>query len=131
MRKGLAALLILGLAVAITLPLHGQGKDKDKGKKEVATDPEKAGPDYAIQGEYVGTTVGNAKFGAEVVAEGDGKFLVNFLPGGLRGDGGDYSKHIKGSAQRKKDEDLVTVKSKDGKWKATIASGQMKGTTGE
>jgi hypothetical protein len=125
-RKGVAALLILGLSLVITLPLASQ----EKGKKEVATDPEKAGPDYAIQGEYVGR-LGKGDLGAEVVARGDGEFLVNLLPGGLRGEGGDYSKRIEGKAQRKKEEDVATVTSKDGKWTATIASGHMRGKTAD
>ena len=56
---------------------------------EAFTDPAKAGPDYAIQGEYKGelkldqdTTVG-----AQVIALGDGTFHGEFFIGGLPGDG--------------------------------------------
>jgi hypothetical protein len=54
------------------------------------TDPEKAGPDYAVQGEYAG----EGKFGEEmkkvgvqVVALGDHEFDATAFVGGLPGDG--------------------------------------------
>jgi hypothetical protein len=96
---------------------------------KIATDPEKAGPDFAVQGEYVGETSEKAKLGVEVVARGNGNFMVNFLPGGLRGEGGDYAKRTPATA--KTDEGKVSVASKDGKWTAVIDSGKMTGKTGE
>jgi hypothetical protein len=93
---------------------------------QVATDPDKAGPDYALQGEYVGETAARAKLGAEVVARGNGSFLVNFLPGGLRGEGGEYGKRVEGSART--EDGKTTVTSKDGKWTAAIAQNRLTGT---
>jgi hypothetical protein len=104
-------------------------KDEKKPANLVATDPDKAGPDYAVQGEYLGQILGKDKLGAEVVARGNGTFMVNFLPGGLRGEGGDYAKHIDASA--KTEGDTTTVTSKDGKWTATITGSAMTGKTGE
>lgn len=92
---------------------------------KVATDPAKAGPDFLIQGEYVGRTTDGQALGAEVVARGDGKFLVNLLPGGLRGEGGDYKKHVVGDAITESGK--VTVNGKDAKWSAAIAKEQMTG----
>src|SRR5207237_5420002 len=93
-RKFVALFCIIGLTA--TLSLHAQDPVK------VATDPEKAGPDYKIQGEYVGT-VEKDKLGAEVIARCNGNFQVNFLPGGLRGEGGDYAKHIPALAKTEGD----------------------------
>jgi hypothetical protein len=96
---------------------------------KVATDPAQAGPDFPFQGEYVGETDSKQRLGAEVIALGDGKFRVNFLPGGLRGEGGNYDKRVEASAQR--DGDKVKIASKDGKWSATIENGRMSGTTAD
>ncbi len=58
----------------------------------VALEPQDAGPDFAVQGEYAGKftgpdTVVAGRLGAQVVAQGDGNFRVIFFPGGLPGDG--------------------------------------------
>ena len=50
------------------------------------TTPAEAGPDYVYQGEYVGD-VGNHRWGAQVVALGNGKFDVVGYQGGLPGEG--------------------------------------------
>jgi hypothetical protein len=113
------------LAVFLTLGLAAPAAPAADEPIKVATDPDKAGPDYAIQGEYIGATPDKARLGAEVVARGNGNFVVNFLPGGLRGEGGDYSKRIEGSARTESGH--VTVASKDGRWTAAIAAGKMIG----
>jgi hypothetical protein len=50
------------------------------------TNPAEAGPDFSFQGEYLGE-VGNHRWGAQVVALGDGKFDLVGYQGGLPGEG--------------------------------------------
>lgn len=53
------------------------------------TDPEKAGVEYQLQGEYAGQmkSDGGEKIGSQVIALGDNKFRVVGYMGGLPGDG--------------------------------------------
>jgi hypothetical protein len=61
-------------------------------QNDAAADPSKVDNDFAIQGEYAGsvdTPDGLQRWGAQIVALGDGKFFGAFYPGGLPGDGWD------------------------------------------
>jgi hypothetical protein len=132
MTRRLLAGTAVVLATALCLTSRAAPDEKKDDKKPAnftATDPEKAGPDYAVQGEYVGQVQGKNTLGAEVVARGNGTFIVNFLPGGLRGDGGDYAKHVDATA--KTEGETTTVTSKDGKWTATVTGSAMNGKTAE
>ncbi|MCP4942668.1 MAG: DUF1080 domain-containing protein, partial [Planctomycetaceae bacterium] len=75
---------------------------------EAFTDPAKAGPDFALQGEYKGgveTPDGIKTYGGQVIALGDGKFRIVGYEGGLPGDG-----WSRGDGQT-----TVDAESKDGK----------------
>lgn len=67
-------------------------------KNPAYTSASEAGPDFAVQGEYVGQVEGEA-WGGQVIALGDGKFEVIGYKGGLPGAGwkrGDETKTAKG-----------------------------------
>src|SRR6185295_8389563 len=60
--------------------------------KDLALDVEKAGPDFKVQGEYVGeitTADGKKKYGAHIMALGGGTFRAVYYMGGLPGEGWD------------------------------------------
>ena len=65
-----------------------------------------SGIDYKLQGEYEGTA-GSDKWGAQVIAMGDGKFHAVFEPGGLPGDGWDAKTRYESEGQL--DGDKVTL----------------------
>jgi len=81
----LAALLAVSLIGA--LPSLAAQKKKKK-PIPVFVDVETAGPDWQVQGEYIGK-VGDDKLGVQVIALGNGAFQAVFYPGGLPGAGWD------------------------------------------
>jgi len=115
----LAALLLSSLA--LLSDAQAQNNDaKAKAPIEAFTDPEKAGPDYQVQGEYTGDVPGHGAFAMQVIAEGDGKYMLRALKGGLPGDGWD------GSTQHR-----FTGKTVNGKvtFAGNVASGEISGGT--
>jgi hypothetical protein len=111
------AVLLLLLSVAPAL-----AQDKSK---EAITDPDKAGADFAFQGEYTGelpTNEGAKKWGVQVIALGDGRFRAVAYPGGLPGDG--YNKQDeKHTVEGEQSGDLVIFKGEKGS--ATIKDGVL------
>ena len=100
--------------IVVALLFAGTALAQDK--KAAVTDPEKAGPDFRIQGEYQGE-----KLGAQVVALGDGKFDVYFLGGGLPGAGWDQKTRTKVPAQTEGEK--VTIAGDA--WNGRIADGTL------
>ena len=116
--------LILALAL---LPLVGFAA---KPGAKTWTDPVKAAAedsDFALQGEYVGdvlTDDGMAPYGLQVVAMGNGEFMIAALPGGLPGQGWDGKERF---IYRGKTEDGKTITvNREGVRKAVIENGVLK-----
>ena len=95
------------------------------------TDPAEAGIDYAIQGEYEGELKDgeeNDKWGAQVIALGDGKFQLVGYQGGLPGAG--WSRGGKRVTAEGKLAGEVAEFTAD-KWKASIADGKLTVSEGD
>ena len=79
---------LLPFVLALTL-VSNIGLSKDP-KAKAYLDPENAGQEYALQGEYVGkvqSDEGEKPIAAQVIAKGNGKFKIVGYPGGLPGEG--------------------------------------------
>ncbi|MCI0681015.1 MAG: DUF1080 domain-containing protein [Gemmataceae bacterium] len=112
MTRFLTCIIAIATATALVLsPAAAQekAKKKEKPKRIAFTNAKDAGPDFAVQGEYVGD-VGGEKTGAHLIARGDGKFDVNILQGGLAGAGWDGATKLTGKAITEGDRTIVTGK---------------------
>jgi hypothetical protein len=122
MKRWLLTGLLVGLSIALTI---GCNREKAPKGKDAFTNPETAGPDFAIQGEYVGEIIGKGKLGAQVIAVGDGNFVVHFLSGGLPGEGWDGKSKVAASARTENGK--TTVQGDGGM--GEIANDKLTGTT--
>jgi hypothetical protein len=116
LKRLLAPIIVL----AIAFPLLAAPKEKEPDNHAVYTDPTDAGPDFAAQGEYV--TSQGVKYGADVVALGDGKFQVVLLPGGLPGNG--YDGKSRNELKAHRDEDVIKLEPADG-FSGSITNGTL------
>lgn len=87
----------------------------------IAIDPAKAGPDYKVQGEYVGELDAGGTVGIQVYAQGDGEFHATAYYGGLPGDGAENVSVV--HAEGKTEGNKTTLHSEHGS--AVIADGKM------
>jgi hypothetical protein len=82
MKNGLIIVTMLMLVLALGATLRAADENP------AFTDPDEAGVDFKIQGEYEGITdADGARWGAQIIALGDGKFRSVGYPGGLPGNG--------------------------------------------
>ena len=95
------------------------------GKGEAVLDPAKAGPDFKVQGEYLGETAEGDRVGLNIVALGDGKFKAIGFEGGLPGDGWtkENEKHAFTVATK---DGMMVFKEKDGvEYTARLKDGKL------
>lgn len=95
----------------------GWAQEKPNPKKAFL-DAAEAGPDFQIQGEYVGK-LGDQDVGVQVIAKGDGKFDGVIYPGGLPGAGWDADKKVKHKISGQTSDGTTKLTSSD--YDATIA----------
>jgi hypothetical protein len=110
--------ILVASALALVLPMFAADPPKPDEPKAF-TDPEKAGPDFRIQGEYLGDASGG-RAGAQIIAEGNGQFSVRLLAGGLPGAGWDGETVAQG-----------TGKTADGKTTFKVVLGMGRGVKAE
>jgi Domain of Unknown Function (DUF1080) len=115
--------MMRGLCVALAFSLSACPESE----RDVFTDAEKAGPDFGVQGEYEGETAAKAKLAAQVVAEGDGKFVVQFLPGGLPGAGWDGKTKVKAVGKTAEGKTIIEGVG----WTGEIANSRLTGKTND
>jgi hypothetical protein len=123
MKPLLSCLLFLLAAAALAF----QGAKKPP---ETFTDAEKAGLEFAVQGEYEGE-IAKQKYGLQIVALGDKKFDAFLLAGGLPGAGWDGKTRVKLTGTLN-DTPEKAVEFTGNEWKAEAVAGKpwtFKGTS--
>ena len=83
-----AILMLMAAAVALTAVGAPSVQAAKKPETTAYLTPETAGPDFKVQGEYLGTA-GEKKIGVQVIALGESAFQAVIYPGGLPGAGWD------------------------------------------
>jgi hypothetical protein len=133
MRQWLSGAIALAL---FGMTLTADSQEKEKPKSDLAYTSEKdAGPDFAIQGEYVGDVMKQSgekhKIGGQVIALGDGKFKIKFHVGGLPGDGWDGKTLRFAQAQTKDGRTILYGKLANPELKAKGTPKDIFGTIGD
>lgn len=113
--------LLLALCLAVPAVVSAADKPKER-KPELETfiDAEKAGPDYADQGEY-----SNDWGGAQVIALGNARFRLVIYRGGLPGAGWDQSAESKTSVEGKRVGDKIVFAAAPNGFKHQLANGVL------
>ena len=132
-----AAAAVFGL-LGRPAPLPAADAPKDVIQKNTFTDPARATPDVAVQGERVGEVEAGGKktkLGAQIAATGGGDFVAAFYPGGLPGDGSDGKTRLEsvGKADDPAMKEVDFIPAPDAKgpkgYRATWSGGALKGKT--
>ncbi len=123
LRSSFFCALFLLTAFGVCAADEPKEKPKAKPPAETFLDPEKAGPDYASQGEY-----SNDWGGAQVIALGDGKFRLVIYQGGFPGAGWDQAIE-KTMLDGKREGDKITFAPNANGWKHSLANSVLTTTT--
>lgn len=113
--------LSLVLCLGVLAPVMAEDGDT---KPTTFTDVSEAGPDYPVQGEYLGTFEINGeetKVGFQVIALGEDEFLGVAMMGGLPGEGWDGFTKLEAEGTR--DGDKVVLEAAEGS--ATVEDGKI------
>lgn len=97
-------------------------------RPEAFTDAEKAGPDFAVQGEYRGNAENSQMIGVQVIALGGGMFQAVFSPGGLPGNRA-YDPQKRASVSGGTADGRTKFGTAGQGWNAVIADGMLEGQT--
>jgi hypothetical protein len=123
-----SSIVALAVCICFTGSMASAQNRKAQDEQETFLDAQSAGPDFPLQGEYVGELAGGkGKIGAQIIAMGDGRFSAVFLNGGLPGEGWDGTSRAQIDGQRRGDQ--VTFHSEKSKWEGTISGGKLSGKT--
>lgn len=118
--------ILLGSLFLITATVHTSAHAQDK--KSATLDIEQADADFALQGEYTGTLEidgTEAKFGLQVIADGDGQFRSVGYFGGLPGDGWDGNRELRIPGSGSLKDGVCLLHADSGEGHAEIADGKL------
>ena len=105
--------------LAMVLPAGAEPKSQAPLSAAV-TDPAQAGPDFTVQGEYIGVAPykgKDVKYGVQIIALGDGKFHGVGYHSGLPGEGWDNKTKLEADGQTKDGVTVFTRKDSTSTWK--------------
>lgn len=115
--------LLFTIGLLSSLSLHQTGVAEEAKKAPLTLlDPDKAGPDFLIQGDYIGENIS-----AQVIAEGGGNFRIIGWKGGF---GGSSAQPENKSEVRAKTSDGKVILTGDG-WNGVIENGELSATNAE
>ncbi len=117
-------LMMLAVVVSAVVGPTADAQQKRRNHKQAFLTAKSAGPDFAVQGEYVGTIGKGTKLGAQVIARGDGKFDAVLYAKGLPGAGWDGKTKVRMTGKTQGDKTQFTGKN----FRGTIAGGLFSGT---
>jgi hypothetical protein len=93
MRPSVPVSVLVRTCAASCMAVAAVNAGEASSDKQMAIEVSKAGPDYAVQGDYLGES-GGKPLAAQVIALGGGSFRAVFEPGGFPGEGWDGATRV-------------------------------------